>query len=126
MLPVKVFHRTLLPEGRAGSVLYRTSLNYISVGLLTAYGESPVAFAGYSLDHLPVIDAQIPAPVTDRASVLHGPGRDRNTGASHAQVLGDSLLSNLNHILFHAVYKKQQPHRKSLLGRMENGAGGTL
>jgi len=75
--------------------------------LLTAYGESAVAFAGYRLDHLPVIDAQIPAPVTDRSRVLHGPGRHRNTGAAHAQVLGYSLLSNLNHIIFYAVYEKE-------------------
>src|ERR1044071_7699901 len=105
----------LLPEGgaRVCPLSYLLEI-YICVGLLTAYGESPVAFAGYLLKHLPVIDAQFPAPVTDRTSVLHGPGRDCNTGASHAQVLGDSLLSNLNNILFHAVYKKQQPHRKSL------------
>lgn len=92
--------------------------------LLTAYGQRPVAFAGYPLDHLPVIDAQIPAPVTDRSGVLHGPGRDRNTGAAHAQVLGHSLLSNLNHTIFYAVYEEQQPDRKSLFDRMENGASG--
>jgi len=68
--------------------------------LLAAYGESPVAFAGYLLDHLPIIHAQIPAPVTDRSRVLHGRGRDRNAGAAHAKVLGDSLLRNLNHIIF--------------------------
>src|SRR5205085_1667028 len=95
-------------------------------GLLTAYGESAVAFAGYRLDHLPIIDAQISAPVTDRSRVLHSRGRDRHTGAAHAQVLGYSLLSNLNHIIFDAVYKEQQPDRKSLLNRMENRASGTL
>jgi hypothetical protein len=94
--------------------------------LLTAYGESPVAFAGYRLEHLAVSDAQIPAPVTDRSRVLHATGHDRNAGAADAQVLGYSLLSNLNHIIFYAVSQKQQPHRKSLLDRMENGAGGTL
>ena len=80
-------------------------------GLLTAYGQRRVAFAGYRLDHLPVIDAQIPAPVTDRSRVLHGRGRDRDAGAAHAQVLGYSLLSNLNHVIFYAVYEEQQPNR---------------
>ena len=94
--------------------------------MLTAYGESPVTFAGYRLDHFPIIDAQIPAPVTDRSRVLHGCSRDRNTGAAHAQVLGHSLLGNLNHIVFYAVYKEQQPDRKSLFDLMENGASGTL
>jgi hypothetical protein len=94
--------------------------------LLTAYGESSVAFAGYRLNHLPIIHAQIPAPVTDRSRILHGRSRDRNTGAAHAQVLGHSLLGNLNHIVFYAVYKEQQPDRKSLFDRMKNGASGTL
>ena len=85
---------------------------YLHIGsLLTAYGESLVAFAGYHLHHLPIVDTQIPAPVTDRAHVLHGAGRDRHTGAAHAQVFGDSLLGNLNHLIFNAVCKKQQPDR---------------
>src|SRR5215213_785975 len=94
--------------------------------LLTAYGKSSVAFAGYCLEHLAVIDAQIPPPVSDRSRVLHGAGHDRNTGAAHTQVLGYSLLRNLNHIILYAVRKEQQPDRKSLLDRMENGASGTL
>src|SRR6185369_1272362 len=95
-------------------------------GLLTADGERPVTFASYRLDHLPVIDTQMPTPVTDRSRILHRSGRDCNSGAAHAEMLGDSLLSNMNHIVFYAVYKEQQPNGKSLLGRMKNGAGGTL
>jgi hypothetical protein len=92
--------------------------------LLTTYGQRPIAFASYRLNHLPVIDAQIPAPVSNRfpASCM----ATAVTVTPHAQVLGDSLLSNLNHIIFYAICKEQQSNRKSLLYCMENGASGSL
>jgi hypothetical protein len=95
-------------------------------GLLAAYGEIFVAFAGYRLYYLPVVDAQILSLVTDSSRVLHARGYDCHAGASHTEVLGNSLLRNLNHIIFYAIYKEQQPDRKSLLDRMENGASGAL
>src|SRR5829696_2979299 len=95
-------------------------------GLSAVEGERPVAFTGDGLEHLPVSYAQIAAPVTDGSRGLDGPCYDGNARAAHAEVLGDSLLSNLNHVLFYAIGNQQQPDRKSLLHGMKNGASGAM
>ena len=60
-----------------------------------ANSEGPVAFTGECLEHLTVIDAQIPPPVTDRSRGLHLRGDDRNSRAAHAEVVGRALLGHL-------------------------------
>src|SRR5918993_347707 len=91
-----------------------------------AYREGPVAFTGQLLEHLPISDAQIPAPVADRSRSLHVRGDDRNACAAHAEVVGRSLLSHLNLAVPYAVGKQQQPDCKALLQQVENGACGAL
>src|SRR5215213_5442513 len=96
-------------------------------GLVTAYTpQRTVAFARHVLEHSPVIDAQVPAPVRDRSGSLHGPSHDRNTSAPHAEMVSDLLLSNVNQILPRAVVKEKQPDRKSFRHDVENGASGAL
>lgn len=101
-------------------------LSHIRCLMKVAYCEGPVAFTGHCLEHLPVSDAQIPAPVTDRSRRLHLRGDDRNACAAHAEVVGRSLLSHLDLGLLYAIGKQQQPDRKSLLQEVENGAGVAL
>ena len=87
---------------------------------MAANGERAVAFARDCLEHLPITDAQISAPVGDRSRGLHRPRYDRNAGATNAEVLCDPLLSDLNYVVLYAIGKKQQPNRKSLLYDVEN------
>src|SRR5436190_24147320 len=86
--------RSVMPFIRDGvfrSVLCRTCLAGLHIrGLLPAYGQRPVAFAGHCLERLPVIDAQTPARVGDRSRGLHVRGHDANAGAAHTEVLSDS------------------------------------
>jgi len=113
-------------KGVLGSVLCRTRGVLYVRGLPAVEGERHVAFTGDGFEHLPVSYAQIAAPVTDGSRVLDGPGYDGNAGAAHAEVLGDSLLSNLNNAILDAIGNQQQPHCKSLLDGMKNGASGAL
>ena len=108
------------------SVLYRTRCLHIRGLTWLADGETFVAFTGHCLKHLPVSDAQIPALVTDRSRGLHVHGHHCNACAPHSEVVGNSLLGNLNHGLFYAIGNQQQPDRKSLFHQVKNGAGGAL